>query len=89
MINTKLVVLIPAYNEEKTIGDVISAIPRNLEGIEHVDVLVIDDGSTDNTVQVSKDAGAANVVSHHKNIGVGAAFSTGIHSALRNSFKVP
>ena len=82
VINMKLVVLIPAYNEEKTIGDVISEIPRNLEGVEHVDVLVIDDGSTDNTVRVAEDAGADKVVSHHRNIGVGAAFSTGIYNAL-------
>jgi glycosyltransferase involved in cell wall biosynthesis len=79
----KLIVLIPAYNEEMTIAGVINEIPRTLIGIEQVEILVIDDGSTDNTVQISKDAGADNVVSHHKNVGVGAAFSTGLDNALK------
>ena len=46
----KLIVIIPAYNEEKTIAQVIKEIPRNIEGIKKVEVLVIDDGSIDNTV---------------------------------------
>jgi len=77
----KLVVTLPAYNEAKTIADVIHQIPRDIKGIDQVEVIVIDDGSVDSTVQISKNAGAE-VVSHHENMGVGTAFSTGIQVAL-------
>ena len=78
----KLIVIIPAYNEEKTIAQVIKEIPRNIEGIKKVEVLVIDDGSIDNTVKEAKNAGAL-VVSHAKNEGLGIAFLTGITESLR------
>lgn len=77
----KLVIIIPAYNEAETIANVIDQIPRNIEDIDDIEVVVIDDGSVDNTAQISKNAGAK-VVSHYKNMGVGTAFSTGIHHAL-------
>jgi len=75
--------MIPAYNEEATIGEVIKNIPREIEGISKVEVLVVNDGSTDKTVEVSMKAGADKVVSHSINKGVGAAFSTGIDNALK------
>jgi len=77
----KIVVMIPAYNEEQTIGDVIRGIPRDCA--ERVEVLVIDDGSTDNTVEVSYRAGADKVISHNGNKGLGIAFSTGLTNALK------
>jgi glycosyltransferase involved in cell wall biosynthesis len=76
----KLVVMIPAYNEEETIGEVIRGIPRDMDA--EVQVLVIDDGSTDNTRSVAMGAGADKVVSHRDNNGVGVAFRTGIEAAL-------
>lgn len=57
----KLVVMIPAYNEEETIGSVIKEIPRDC--CEQVDVLVIDDGSVDNTVKEAERAGADKIIS--------------------------
>jgi len=78
----KLVVIIPALNEEKTIGEVIRRIPRNIEGIAVTEVIVIDDGSTDGTVEQARAAGAQ-VVSHHDNLGVGVAVATGMDAALR------
>lgn len=80
----RLIVNIPAYNEEKTIINVIRKIPRHIEGINEVKVQVVDDGSSDRTVEVSKAAGADIVVSHPRNMGVGAAFRTGIESALEH-----
>ena len=81
--NSKLVVLIPALNEEKTIASVIMAIPRKIEGISRVLVLVVDDGSTDRTVQKAKQAKADKIVSHKGNKGLGIAFQTGIDTALK------
>lgn len=79
----KLVIIIPALNEAKTIGSVIAAIPRAIPGISSIKTLVVNDGSTDNTEQIAKEAGAM-VVSHHTPQGVGAAF----HTALRHALKM-
>lgn len=77
----KLIVIIPAFNEEATIGNVISSIPSQIEGIDEVQVIVADDGSTDRTGEIAGHAGAT-VISHRRNLGVGAAFRTGLTSAL-------
>ena len=78
----KLVVTIPAYNEERSIADVIAEIPREVEGIEAVEVLVIDDGSTDDTLSQAREAGADNILSHKKNEGLGITFKDGLEAAL-------
>jgi len=78
----KLVVILPALNEEKTVADVIRRIPRQIPGIGQVQVVVVDDGSTDATATLAREAGA-HVVSHPSRRGVGAAFATGIETALR------
>ncbi len=78
----KLVILIPAYNEEKNIQKVILSIPRKINGIDEIQVMVIDDGSTDNTVELALNAGAEKVISHNTNEGVGSAFMTGIRNAI-------
>jgi len=78
----KLVVMIPAYNEEETIGKVIEEIPGEIEGIDEVEVLVINDGSTDNTVKVVKEAGADKIISFKENKGLAPAFKMGLETAL-------
>jgi glycosyltransferase involved in cell wall biosynthesis len=77
-----LLVMLPALNEAATIADVISRIPRKIQGIERVDVLVVDDGSTDDTVALARSAGAS-VISHGTNRGVGAAIQTAFAEAIR------
>jgi len=77
----KLVVIMPALNEEKTIGDVIAGIPSKMDGVDDIEVIVVDDGSSDGTKLIAESAGAF-VVSHSTNKGVGAAFHTGIKAAL-------
>jgi len=78
----KLVILIPAFNEEPTIEKTILSIPRKIPGIDQVQVLVVDDGSTDKTVDMALNGGADKIVSHNRNLGVGAAFMTGIRNAI-------
>jgi len=80
---TKLVVMIPALDEEKTIGEVIKGVPHNIKGITSTEVIVIDDGSNDDTKAIAQHLGA-HVVSHGRNRGVGAAFHTGIKTALQH-----
>lgn len=77
----KLMVIVPAYNEARTIGSVLEAVPTAIPGIETIDTLVVDDGSTDDTAAIARDHGAQ-VISHTKNRGVGTAFNTGRIYAL-------
>jgi glycosyltransferase involved in cell wall biosynthesis len=79
----KLIVQIPALNEEANIAEVIQHVPRQIAGIDVVEVLVIDDGSTDQTVAVAKAAGADHVISHTARRGLAYAYQTGIDNCLR------
>lgn len=77
----KLVILIPAYNEEEAIGNVVSTLPKALPGVSEIISLVINDGSKDGTAAAASAAGAM-VVSHPRNRGLGNAFNTGLTKAL-------
>lgn len=83
----KLVIYMPALNEEATIFKVIQSIPKSFEGFNLTEVLVINDGSSDNTVEEAKKAGAT-VLSHNKNKGVGEAFQTALNYALKTKADV-
>jgi len=78
--NLHVVVMIPAYNEEKTIGGVIKSIPRNCAN--KVKVLVMNDGSKDKTAEVAWEAGADVVISNQTNLRLGRTFKRGIDKAL-------
>ncbi len=65
----KLVVMIPAFNEEKSISKVIKEIPNKISGIDEIEILVINDGSTDRTAEEAKKAGAHRILSHKKKHG--------------------
>lgn len=77
-----LCVIMPALNEAKTIEDVIQNIPTSILGVEKINVVVVDDGSTDDTAQRARAAGA-DVIRFTHNRGLGIAFKTGVHAALR------
>ncbi|HUP64964.1 MAG TPA: glycosyltransferase family 2 protein [Thermoanaerobaculia bacterium] len=79
----KLIIQIPAYNEEATIGETIAALPRKVPGFDFVEVLVIDDGSRDGTVEAARKAGADHVVRLSTNRGLSQTFLTGIDACLR------
>ena len=76
-----LLVVIPALNEEKTVASVIRGIPGDLPGVSRVEVLVVDDGSSDRTAEEARAAGAR-VISHDSTRGVGAAFRTALRHAI-------
>lgn len=80
----RLIVNIPALNEEENIGSTIKRIPRKFDGVDEVLVQVVNDGSTDRTVEVSRAAGADFVYSHETNRGVGKTFRTAVEHALQN-----
>jgi glycosyltransferase involved in cell wall biosynthesis len=73
----------PALNEEEGIASVIDDLPQKIDGIDDIKVLVVDDGSTDNTAKIAREHGA-DVVSHNVNGGVGKAFQTAVEYALEN-----
>lgn len=78
----KLVVQIPCLNEEATLPLVIKSIPKKIAGIDSIEILVIDDGSTDKTVAVAKKLGVKHFVHHTRNQGLGRAFHDGVIKAL-------
>ena len=79
----KLVIQIPAYNEEATISRALAALPKSVPGFSELDVLVVDDGSTDRTAELARAAGARNVLRLTTNRGLAEAFSAGLAEALR------
>src|SRR5512142_820474 len=79
----KLIVQIPAYNEEKTIAQTLRDIPKRVDGFQSVETLVIDDGSADKTADAARKGGANHVVVLKNHRGLSAAFIAGIDAALR------
>lgn len=79
---TTLIVTIPAYNEEKTIGKVIREIPRKIFGIDKIFILLADDGSQDKTVERAQEAGADFIISH-PNRGLALNFKMALEEALK------
>ena len=78
----RLVVQIPCLNEEETLPLVLSTIPKQIDGIDDIIVLVIDDGSTDRTIEVAKAHGVTHFVRHARNRGLGRSFHDGVQRAL-------
>jgi glycosyltransferase involved in cell wall biosynthesis len=78
----KLVVQIPCLNEAKTLPLVLKTIPKKIAGIDSIDILIIDDGSSDDTIQVAKRLGVKHFVRHTTNIGLGWSFRDGVLRAL-------
>jgi len=79
----KLIVQIPCLNEEETLAATLVDIPRTVPGVDKVEILIIDDGSTDRTVDVARRFGVEHIVSHRHNLGLARSFSRGIEECLR------
>src|SRR4051795_1495594 len=79
----KLVIQIPCLDEEATLPQVLRELPRRLSGFDEVEWLVIDDGSTDRTVEVARANGVDHIVRLTNNKGLAAAFQAGIDASLK------
>jgi len=80
---TKLIIQIPCYNEERTLGITLSALPRQLPGIDQIEWLIINDGSRDRTVEVAKEFGVDHIVNFSTNQGLARGFMAGLEACLR------
>lgn len=77
-----LIIQIPCFNEAKTLPLVLEELPKRIKGIKKIEVQVIDDGSTDNTVEVAHQFGVNHVIRLNRNRGLASAFKTGVNNAL-------
>ncbi|MEB3882597.1 glycosyltransferase family 2 protein [Lyngbya sp. CCY1209] len=80
---TKLIIQIPCFNEEKTLGIALSELPREIAGVDRVEWLIVNDGSIDRTVEVARACGVDHIVSFDHNQGLARAFMAGIEASLK------
>ncbi len=78
----KLFIQVPCLNEEQTLPLVLESIPDSIDGIDEIHILIINDGSTDRTVEVAKEHGVTHFVHHTRNMGLARSFRDGVEYAL-------
>ena len=79
----KLIIQIPCLNEEQTLPETLRDLPKSLKGIDNIEILIIDDGSTDRTKEVAKENGVHHILSFTNNKGLAKAFIFGMNHALK------
>jgi len=80
---TKLIIQIPCYNEEATLGVTLAALPREVAGVDSVEWLIVNDGSQDGTLDVARRFGCDHIVTFSRNQGLAKAFMAGLEASLR------
>jgi glycosyltransferase involved in cell wall biosynthesis len=80
--SVKLIVQIPCYNEEQTLPETVADIPRQIDGIDKVEILIIDDGSRDRTVEVAREIGVDHIIRNKRNAGLARTFRKGLDACL-------
>lgn len=78
----KLVIQIPCYNEEETLALTLSELPKKIDGIDEIEVLIIDDGSSDKTLEIARKNGVKNFVVFPNNLGLAKAFLMGLTKSI-------
>lgn len=78
----KLIVQIPCFNEEATLPDTVRDIPKHIDGIDSIEVLVIDDGSSDGTSKVARELGVDHVIRNKRNLGLARSFRAGLDRCI-------
>jgi glycosyltransferase involved in cell wall biosynthesis len=81
---TKLIIQIPCFNEEFTLGLTLQDLPKVVPGVDEVETLIIDDGSTDNTIAVAKERGVDHIVVLPRHQGLAKAFMAGLEASLKS-----
>ena len=79
----KLIIQIPCFNEQDVLLIALSDLPKDITGIDDIEILIIDDGSTDNTVQIAKEFGVNHIVSIPENKGLANAYIQGLDACLK------
>lgn len=79
----KVIIQIPCFNEEKTLPTTIADLPKSIKGIKKIEYLIIDDGSSDKTIEVAKKSGAHHIIRHKKNCGLARAFESGLEASIK------
>ena len=79
----KLIIQIPCFNEAETLPKTLALIPRAFEGFNEVEILIVDDGSEDNTAEVARESGADHVVLMPRHLGLAQAYAQGLDASLR------
>ena len=79
----KLIIQIPCFNEEETLPQTFADLPKEVPGVDTIEYLIIDDGSTDRTVEVAKEIGINHIVSFTRNKGLAKGFMAGIDACLK------
>lgn len=79
----KLIIQIPCYNEAETLEIALNGLPKQIDGIDTIEYLIINDGSKDNTVEVAKNWGVHHIVNFKQNKGLAKGFMAGVDEALR------
>lgn len=78
----KLIIQIPCYNEEETLGVTVNDLPRHIDGVDEIEYLIINDGSRDRTVEVARELGIHHIVSFKQNKGLAKGFMAGLDACL-------